>query len=761
MTHDYDDFDVHLRPHKDEGKHWIEVTCPQGDDSAVVDLGDLLQSESANIAVQIARSSLARGGGDLHPEDFQRFGRQLFDRLLPGRLSDLYVETRAVAEKQERGTRLRLRIQDPLAARLPWELLNSRRNDFLCLSSLTPVVRFPTVPRPVKALRAQLPLRVLAVMSNSTEHPLNLEEEKEKMEAAFARLREGDVLNVVWLKQQTPDGLREALSDFDPHILHLAGHGEFNEAAGEGMIVLQDDNRRSVRMPARDLSLLIQGTKSLRLVFLNSCEGAREGGKSLSSTASQLVSAGVPAVIAMQFEISDSVAIRFAHAVYRRLCSNQPIDTAVTEGRRAIKLSNSFEWSTPVLFLRTSDTVLFEFEASAPNSAVKSPPTFGENVLPTPPALGASSVRPSSPSPQGVSPGIAARPPSLTDSSNTDVFRFWSRRLQSLTGPDGGTRWELADPSSDDQVWTTAQTLVALSSAARAGLDASEFSFWSSLEYIERNRNTGPEAGGYGLWCGDTNCFTDIAAWVILARAHCLNLLPENNRADAKALLARDIAAILPRQTETGGWSPVSSATRRNARVYTTSMCIWALLEAVDVAGEHAGAVGGVITKSAQWLRSVYEPSMKGWTFTPPRKTRALSVTALTVYVLSRVERGRFGKALQGDPKIQALKATFLADQSFAARDVDDDDRLDSYDTILQGFPGTTEASRILWLPAVTLAFSELARSMPRDTRADANLRVCVQQLNDSGEPLETYVVAERLIASSEALMALSGRERL
>lgn len=177
----------------------------------------------------------------------------------------------------------------------------------------------------------------------------------------------------MWLEQRTPEELRETISDFDPHILHFAGHGEFSASEGEGQIILQDESGNPAPLPAGDLVLLLKGSRSLRLVFLNSCDGAREGDTSLSSTASQLVSAGIPAVIAMQFEISDDVAIRFAQVVYRQLCNGRAVDAAVAEARLAIKLANSFEWSTPVLYLRTQQTLLFRFDGEPVVPQVQAP----------------------------------------------------------------------------------------------------------------------------------------------------------------------------------------------------------------------------------------------------------------------------------------------------------------------------------------------------------------------------------------------------
>ena len=67
-----------------------------------------------------------------------------------------------------------------------------------------------------------------------------------------------------------------------------------------------------------------------------------------------LVECGIPAVIAMQFEVSDDMATLFAEEFYSSLVDGLPIDAALTETRRAIFFSgNRVEWATPVLYKST------------------------------------------------------------------------------------------------------------------------------------------------------------------------------------------------------------------------------------------------------------------------------------------------------------------------------------------------------------------------------------------------------------------------
>ena len=112
--------------------------------------------------------------------------------------------------------------------------------------------------------------------------------------------------------------------------------------------------------------------------MLNSCEGARTTlTDPYAGVATTLVQLGVPAVVAMQFEISDEAAILFAEELYTNLIGRQdPIDAAVAEARKAIYIElGTIEWATPVLFMGDVDVELFRFEVAAAPLPPPPPPS--------------------------------------------------------------------------------------------------------------------------------------------------------------------------------------------------------------------------------------------------------------------------------------------------------------------------------------------------------------------------------------------------
>jgi tetratricopeptide (TPR) repeat protein len=77
----------------------------------------------------------------------------------------------------------------------------------------------------------------------------------------------------------------------------------------------------------------------------------------------------VPAVVAMQFPITDEAAITFARGFYTALSVGRPVDAAVSYARLAIFADdNDVEWATPVLYMRAPDGRIFDVESLTPEA---------------------------------------------------------------------------------------------------------------------------------------------------------------------------------------------------------------------------------------------------------------------------------------------------------------------------------------------------------------------------------------------------------
>ncbi|MES2123816.1 MAG: CHAT domain-containing protein [Gemmatimonadota bacterium] len=296
-------------------------------------------------------------------------GNVLFQSLFTGACRDLF--NTSIGQVQGRGVGLRIKLHiDPTEpdiadlASLPWELMyRSETRDYLSLSRGTPLVRYLDVQRPFTLLPYTPPLRILIVVSSPAGvPPLDLADERRAIEASWGHAQG---VEVDFLSQATSLRLCDRLAATPYHVLHFMGHGDFDAANGTGVLLLEDEAGMAAPMDGATLGMLLRDAPSMRLVFLNACNTAqasrRAGLDPFAGVANALVMAGVPAVVAMQFPISDSAAIEFASTFYPRLVEGFPIDAAVAEARKAIRMADgtSWEWATPVLFMRSRDGALF------------------------------------------------------------------------------------------------------------------------------------------------------------------------------------------------------------------------------------------------------------------------------------------------------------------------------------------------------------------------------------------------------------------
>ena len=301
------------------------------------------------------------------PEELtvQHFGRALFDALFNGEVRSRYAVSQSEAFNHGKGLRVKLRIQAPELAALPWEFLyDANRPDYVCRSSNTPVVRYLELPHPPRPLTVTPPLSILGMTASPKDlAELDIEREKSRLDEAIGDLRAKGMAELTWLQGQTWYQLQRAMRRGPWHIFHFIGHGGFDANTDEGLIALEDEEGKAHLLSATELGMLLTDHPSLRLVVLNSCEGARGSKRDIfSSTAATLVQRGIPAVLAMQYEITDRAAIELSRTFYDALADGWPVDAAVSEARKAIsiRIAHTLEWGTPVLYMRSPDGVLFD-----------------------------------------------------------------------------------------------------------------------------------------------------------------------------------------------------------------------------------------------------------------------------------------------------------------------------------------------------------------------------------------------------------------
>jgi hypothetical protein len=341
--------------------------------------------------LKLLARELERRGLDGDVEGQMELGDQLGKLLLPDHARAMYRRSLAWLHPDE-GLRLRLRLPRALSD-LPWEYiyvqdLRGERtpSNFLALDPRVSIVRHEALEIPAKWFAPDARRRVLVVMA--TPEPFNvykrlnhLPEEQHLIKQALGDAAGVDADYVPDFGEGIGDGIIPGAQPRDvsaalragADIFHFSGHGEFVKElgpAGDGIIgaggiILADEHNQAVEVPADRLLEMIRRYR-VRLVVLGACETARRDTVyNWSSVAVSLLRGEIPAVIAMQFTIYDSLTALFMGDFYEALAAGMTIDEAVYLGRRAIReetlLDNPAirDWGAPVLYMRTPGGRIF------------------------------------------------------------------------------------------------------------------------------------------------------------------------------------------------------------------------------------------------------------------------------------------------------------------------------------------------------------------------------------------------------------------
>jgi CHASE2 domain-containing sensor protein len=308
------------------------------------------------------------GPGNLPLDLLTGFGEQLWNALFAGEIRDLYREcVGRVHPDEDRGLRIRLTIEPPRLSALPWELAYDRNRDtFLATSAKTPLTRYISLHEPIEELTTTLPIKVLVAIPDGS--GLDVAQERALVEDALSEL--GDAVKVTVLEGDVSRAaISRALIEERHNVLHFIGHGRFQQ--DDGFLVLNRDKGMGEEdlIAARSFAGFFRDYPSMKLVVLNACQGATvAAARPLAGVAPQLVRAGIPAVVAMQYPVSDAAAVLFAREFYLCLCvgaNRGRVDAAVSHARNRMQIdfTDTVAFATPVLYMRSPSGVIFDLDA--------------------------------------------------------------------------------------------------------------------------------------------------------------------------------------------------------------------------------------------------------------------------------------------------------------------------------------------------------------------------------------------------------------
>jgi len=304
-----------------------------------------------------------RAGRPLEPASVES-AQALHNDVFQGELRDLVA--RLTEATKTGAVLLRLFIQDRTLAAVPWEALckPNTTEGFLGTDPKLLVTRGVNSSEPWQPREVRGAIRVLAIAPGKDEYGLaalrnSLAASIEAGEIEWLDPISGSDINARVLF----DKLRRGKS---PHILHFLGHGSVDVGGRPVLRLADDEDGEEVWLPveafARELE--VGFTEDLRLVILEACEGAKPG--AFGSAADVLAKAGADAVVAHLWPVKAGAAQMCSVELYRTLTSAEQtagdIGKSIAAARRTL-LASGAEAFSPVLFLRSSDSVIFDFDS--------------------------------------------------------------------------------------------------------------------------------------------------------------------------------------------------------------------------------------------------------------------------------------------------------------------------------------------------------------------------------------------------------------
>nr|WP_275690588.1 CHAT domain-containing protein [Luteibacter jiangsuensis] len=297
--------------------------------------------------------------------DLATFGTDLFNFLFRGELRDLYDRLPVGPVS------IQILSDQPELREVPWEYLS------------TPD-RMPVPHRDRSVIRIHPTCGVYGMPSNKV---------GEKIRVLFVSAEPIDQAGVGWrevkavldreLVAQMPNDatieviegatradLLHAINSKTFNVFHFFGHGVLRNDIGH--LVLRDRvSGRSDFLSAEELAVALAG-KGVRLAMLSACQsGAGKYDDDFGTVATALIKAGIPAVVANQYNIPIKSIAPFVGAIYGSLARGNGIDQAVAEGRVALKIGLRtatgdgavVEWGIPALYRLADVQRIFGSEA--------------------------------------------------------------------------------------------------------------------------------------------------------------------------------------------------------------------------------------------------------------------------------------------------------------------------------------------------------------------------------------------------------------
>jgi|GEM_PF-6240701 len=267
---------VSLQHGSQHQEHRVEASALSHVRRAVAQLMEAFESHRRPWIDPVA---LAEVGRRLHTTFLEPLGGDLRSRAADGPLRLVFTST------------------EPDYLNLPWELLPGADGQFLVADARCTIRRSTRTSLDASILpRVAPPLRVLFAACAPIDQP-GLDYEKE--EEAILRIGHqlGAQVHLEFAEAGTFDKLRDLISQYQPHVVHLSGHGSVRD--GIGSFAFENERGLSDPRDAHEMAQQLFAGNGVRLVFVNGCQTAQAAVAGVCQTLTVTCrwrSAGLPAL---------------------------------------------------------------------------------------------------------------------------------------------------------------------------------------------------------------------------------------------------------------------------------------------------------------------------------------------------------------------------------------------------------------------------------------------------------------------------------
>jgi len=272
--------------------------------------------------------------------------------------------------------------ESPEILNLPWELVLPPGGDFLGIDPRFFIRRLPRSGKMLAPFAGELrprPLRLLFMACAPVDQP-TLDYERE--EEALFRAVSGQDVAFDSCDLGTFEELKERVNEFQPHVLHLTGHGTVKD--GKGYFAFEKEDGKADLVTADDLRRFLAGSE-VQCVFVSGCQSGKAPREALAGVCQALVGAEVPLAVGWAASIADDLATNFARRFYGTLKAGQPVDRALSLARqdawKTCEVRSDPSWVLPVLYSATNQRMIFDPDQQKPIE-LPSRPTIIQRALP-------------------------------------------------------------------------------------------------------------------------------------------------------------------------------------------------------------------------------------------------------------------------------------------------------------------------------------------------------------------------------------------